>query len=104
LKKGKRKGILRGWAGGIFGPARRSARAREGAGPAAAQGGGTARARESDSVTAGPTRQRERRGETVPRIDGAGEPAVRGERNPAACGLDGDLPPVTRFLDHGEVP
>jgi hypothetical protein len=32
-----------------------------------------------------------------------GEPAVRGEENPAAGGLDGDSPPVARFLVHGEV-
>jgi hypothetical protein len=40
----------------------------------------------------------------APRVDGAGEPAVRGGRNPTAGGLDGDSPPVTRFLDHREVP
>jgi hypothetical protein len=40
----------------------------------------TARARGSDGVTAGPTRQRERRGETAPRVDGAGEPVVRREK------------------------
>jgi hypothetical protein len=42
-----------------------------------------ARARWRDDVTAGPTRQRERRGGSAPRVDGAGEPAGRGERNPA---------------------
>jgi hypothetical protein len=41
-------------------------------------------------------------GETAPRVDGAGEPAGRGERNPAAGGLGGDSPPVTRFLGHEE--
>jgi hypothetical protein len=41
-------------------------------------------------------------GETVLRSDGAGEPAERGEK-PAAGGLDGDSPPVARFLVHGEV-
>jgi hypothetical protein len=51
----------------------------------------------------GPTRQREQRGGTAPRFDGAGEPAVCGEENPAAGGLDGDSPPVARFLVHGEV-
>jgi hypothetical protein len=62
-KKEKRKGIPSQMGrGGGFGPARRSARAREGAGPDVAQDGETARARRSDGVTAGPTRQRERRG------------------------------------------
>jgi hypothetical protein len=50
----------------------------------------------------GPTRQRERRGVTVRRSDGAGKPAERGEK-PAAGGLDGDSSPVARFLVHGEV-
>jgi hypothetical protein len=55
LEKGKRKGIpaLVG-RGENFGPARRSARAREGAGPAAAQGEVTAWARGEDAVAAGP--------------------------------------------------
>jgi hypothetical protein len=39
----------------------------------------------------------------VSRVDGAGEPAVRGEENPATGGLNGDSPPVARFLFHGEV-
>jgi hypothetical protein len=42
--------------------------------------GETARARGSDGVTTGPTRQRERRGKRRCGSDGAGEPAVRGER------------------------
>jgi hypothetical protein len=82
-KKEKEKEFLRRWAGGGgFGPARRSARAREGAGPAAAQGRG-------DGVG---TRERRRhreahtsaraKGETAPRVDGAGELAVREEGKP----------------------
>jgi hypothetical protein len=43
-------------------------------------------------------------GETAPRVDGAGEPAARGGRNPAAGGLGGNSPLVARFLDNGEVP
>jgi hypothetical protein len=39
----------------------------------------------------------------VPRVDGAGEPAVRGGENPTAGGLDGDSPPMAQFLVHGEV-
>jgi hypothetical protein len=101
-KKEKEKEFLRRWAGGIFGLVKRSARAREGTGPAAAQGRETTRARGSDGITAGPTRQRERRGQTAPRVDAAGEPVVRGGRNPTTGGLGGDSPPVTRFLDHGE--
>ena len=62
----------------------------------------TARARGSDGVTAGPLVS-ESGGGTTPRFDGAGEPAVCGEENPAAGGLDGDSPPVARFLVHGEV-
>jgi hypothetical protein len=38
----------------------------------------------------------------VPRSDGVGEPAERGKK-PVAGGLDGGLPPVARFLVHGEV-
>jgi hypothetical protein len=44
-KKEKEKGFQHWWAGGDFGLARRNASAREGAGPAAAQGEVTARAR-----------------------------------------------------------
>jgi hypothetical protein len=43
-------------------------------------------------------------GETAPRVDGAGEPVARGERNPAAGGLGDDSPPVAWFSDNGEVP
>jgi hypothetical protein len=43
-------------------------------------------------------------GEKAPRVDGAGEPAGQGERNPVAGGLGGDSPPMTRFLGHREVP
>jgi hypothetical protein len=39
----------------------------------------------------------------VPRVDGAGEPVVRGGENPATGGLDSDSPPVALFLVHGEV-
>jgi hypothetical protein len=80
LKKRKRKGIPSQVGRGGFSPARRGARAREGAGPAAAQGRG-------DDVGA---RERRRHhgahssaraeGGTASRVDGAGEPVVRGER------------------------
>jgi hypothetical protein len=63
----------------------------------------TARARGSNGVTAGPHVSESRGGGTAPRFDGAGEPAVCGEENLAAGGLDGDSPPVARFLVHGEV-
>jgi hypothetical protein len=81
-KKEKEKEFLRRWAGGGSAqPDAAHARAR-----ALAQlrpkAGETAWARGSDSVTARPTRQRERRGKTAPRVDGAGEPAVRGEGKP----------------------
>ena len=62
----------------------------------------TARARGSDSVTAGPPVSESGGGETALRSDGAGEPAERGEKS-AAGGLDGGSPPVARFLVHGEV-
>jgi hypothetical protein len=42
-------------------------------------------------------------GGTAPRVDGAGELAVRG-RNPTAGGLGGDSPPVARFLGNGWSP
>lgn len=62
-----------------------------------------ARARGSDDVTAGPHAIESGGGGTAPRFDGAGEPAVCGEENPAAGGLDGDSPLVARFMVHGEV-
>jgi hypothetical protein len=51
----------------------------------------------------GPTRQREREGETAPTVDdGVNRPSA-GE-NPAADGLEGDSPLVTRFLGNGQAP
>jgi hypothetical protein len=50
--------------------------------------GETTRARGSDGVTAGPTRQRERRGGTTPWVDGTGEPVVRGERTRPPVGSE----------------
>ena len=80
-RKRKREKQLAGPGGGDFGPSgRESVRAGALAAQLRPTGGETARARGSDGVTAGPTRQRERRRETAPRVDGAGEPAVRGER------------------------
>jgi hypothetical protein len=74
--------------------------AREGAGPAAAQGEVTARAREERTSSPWVHMPARAEGETAPRVDGAGEPAVRGGRNPAAGGLGGDSP-VARFLGNG---
>jgi hypothetical protein len=66
--------------GGGFGPSRRGARAREGVGPAAAHGRGDgAGARERQRHRGAHTSARAE-GETASRVDGAGEPAVRGER------------------------
>jgi hypothetical protein len=63
----------------------------------------TARARGGDGVSVGPTRQREREGETAPTVDdGVNRPSA-GE-NPAADGLEGDSPLVTRFLGNGQAP
>jgi hypothetical protein len=88
---------------GGFGPARRGARAREGAGPVVAHGRGDgAGARERRRHRGAHTSARAE-GETASRVDGAGEPAVRGKEKPAAGGLGGDSPPVARFLVHGEV-
>ena len=105
MKKGKRKGIPSQVGRGGFSvqPGAAHARARAPA-QLRPKAGETARARESDGITAGPTRQRERRGGTAPRFDGAGEPVVRGGENPATGGLGGDSPPVARFLDNGEMP
>jgi hypothetical protein len=75
------------------------ARLRPSCGPRARE---TARARGSDSVTAGPPVSESGGGETALRSDGAGEPAEQGEKS-AAGGLDGGSPPVARFLVHGEV-
>jgi hypothetical protein len=77
LKKRKRKRIPSQVGRGGFGPARRGARAREGTGLAAALGRGDgAGARERRRHRGAHTSARAE-GETVPRVDGAGEPAVR---------------------------
>jgi hypothetical protein len=102
-KKEKEKGFPRRWAGGDFWPSQvqcTRARAPAQLRPKARR----RRGRGSDNVIAGPTRQRERREETAPRVDDAGKPVARGERNPAAGGLGGNSPLVARFLDNGEVP
>ena len=103
-EKEKRKGISsqvgRGWFSAQPGARRARARAPAQLRPA---GGETARARGSNGVTAGPP-VNESGGETASRFHGAGEPAVRGEENPAAGGLDGDSPPATRFLGNGQAP
>jgi hypothetical protein len=101
-KRKKRRDSFAGGPGGeIFGPARRSARAREDTGPAVAQGDVMARAREERTPSPRAHMPARAEGETAPQVDGAGEPAVRGGRNPAAGGLGGDSPPVARFLDNG---
>jgi hypothetical protein len=98
-RKRKRNFQLAG-PGGNFGPATR-ARASAQLRPKGEGDGAGARERRRHC---GPTCQRERRGGgTAPRFDSAGEPDVCGEENPAAGGLDGDSPPVARFLVHGEV-
>jgi hypothetical protein len=65
---------------------------------------GTARAREGNDVAAGPTRQRELKGErTASAVDGGMNRPSAGE-DPAAGGLGGDSPPVTRFSGNRWVP
>jgi hypothetical protein len=95
LKKEKEKELSFWWAVGRSGPAGRRARAnarlrRPSCGPRRE----TARAREGDGVSAGPTRQRERKGRgTAPAVDGGVNRPSAGE-NPAADGLGGDSPLV----------
>jgi hypothetical protein len=72
-EKEKEKGFPRWWAGGNFGLA-------------AAQGEVTARAREERTPSPRAHMPARAEGETAPRVDGAGEPVVRGGRNPAAGG------------------
>jgi hypothetical protein len=61
----------------------------------------TSRACEGDDVSTGPTCQRERKGGgTTPAVDGGVNRPSAGE-NPAAGGLGGDSPLVTRFLGNG---
>jgi hypothetical protein len=67
-------------------------------------GGETARARGSDGVTAGPSRQRERRGKRRRGSTARVNRSSAGKEKSAAGGLGGDSPPVARFLVHGEVP
>jgi hypothetical protein len=76
-KKEKEKGFPRRWAGGIFGPARRSARARAPVQlrPKARRRRGHAGATASPR---GPHVSESGGGETAPRVDGAGEPAAGG--------------------------
>jgi hypothetical protein len=71
--------------GGDFWPSQ-AQRAREDAGPAAAQGEVTARAREERTPLPRAHMPARAEGETAPQVDDAGEPAVRGGRNPAAGG------------------
>jgi hypothetical protein len=101
-EKEKEKGIkpLVGRGGGNWPSQAQSARGRECAGPRQ----GTARAREGNDVAAGPTRQKERKGErTASAVDGGMNRPSAGE-DPAAGGLDGDSLPVTRFLGNRWVP
>jgi hypothetical protein len=102
-KKEKEKGFPRRWAGGDFWPSqaqRARARAPAQLRPKARRRRGRAGA---DAVAAGPHVSESGGGNdaTVRRRGRTGRP--RG-RNPAAGGLGGDSPPVTRFLDNGEVP
>jgi hypothetical protein len=101
MKKEKEKELSFWWAvGGIMPSREQGARGRECAGPAAAQGrrwSGRARATASPR---GPHARESRRGGNSANGRRRGEPALRGE-NPAAGGLDGDSPPVTRFLGNG---
>jgi hypothetical protein len=102
LKRKKKKGFQLWWAGEKeSGPAKRGVRAREGAGPAAAQGKGR---RGRAKVTTSPRAHMPARaeGENGVTVDGGDEPAVRGEDS-AAGGLGGGLPPVARFLDSVQV-
>jgi hypothetical protein len=90
---------------GGSGPAGRRARARaRSRRPATAHGGKRRGRTRGDAVSAGPTRQRERDGETAPTVDGAGRTGRPWGRKPAAGGLDGDSPSVTRFLGNGQAP
>jgi hypothetical protein len=78
LKKEKEKELSFWWAVGGYGPAGRRARAGANAPtqlwPKARDGAG---ARGGDGVSAGPTRQREREGETAPKVDdGVNRPPV----------------------------
>jgi hypothetical protein len=68
--------------GEVFGPARRGAGAREGAGPAAAHGRGRRRGRAgaTASLRAHPSARAGGGGVTAPRVDGASEPDVRGRK------------------------
>jgi hypothetical protein len=102
-KRKRRRNFQLAGPGGNFGPARRGARARGCRASCDPRARETARARGSDGVTAGPHVSESGGGGAAPRFDGAGEPAVCGEENPAAGGLHGDSPPVVRFLVHWEV-
>jgi hypothetical protein len=92
VKKRKRKGISSQMGrGGIFGLARRGARAREGAGPAAAHGredGAGARERRRHRGAHSSARAEE---ETASRVDGAGE----GWRVVAEAGAGKEVPGAT---------
>jgi hypothetical protein len=102
VKKRKRKGIspLLG-RGEVFWPTR--ARARALAAQLRPTGEGDGASARGRRRRCGPIRQREQRGgETALRSNGAANRPSGGER-PAAGGLDDGLPPVARFLVHGEV-
>jgi hypothetical protein len=101
-KRKKRRDSLAGGPGGRFlaqlGTARASARAPAQLRPTA---GDSTSTRGDDGVSAGPTRQRERKGgETAPRSMAGRTGRPRGG-NPAVGGLGGDSPPVARFLGNG---
>jgi hypothetical protein len=90
--------------GGEIWPTRAGTCGRERAGPATAHGEKQRGRAWDDAVSTGPTRQREREGATAPTADGAGRTGRPRGRKPATGGLDGDSPPVTRFLGNGQAP
>jgi hypothetical protein len=99
----KKKEFPASWTGGNFGPpGRKHARGRA-CGPAAVHGRGDGAGARERRRHRGAHMSARAEGETVPRVDGAGELVVREGENPAAGGLDGDSPPVARFLAYGEV-
>jgi hypothetical protein len=104
MGKEKEKGISSylGRGGGISAHPDASARGRA-CGPAAVHGRGDGASARKRRRHRGAHMSARAEGEMVPRVDDAGEPTVRGGENPAAGGLDGDSPPVARFLAYGEV-
>jgi hypothetical protein len=101
LKKEKEKELSFWWAMGGSDLAGR--RARGCADPAAAQGGRRRGRARGTTSPRGPHARERGRGGTAPAVDGGVNRPSAGE-NPAAGGLGGDSPPVTRFLGNGQAP